>query len=191
MTQTAINYASMTQQTGGNAQPARETNPFWYRENAPFLLGVTNAQSNHSLGVANIRLTDTNANQKQYGILAQGLLTTVVGTISFQVIVSQRTNAPYVSTISTKGNNDQYWDHVLLTPQVRAQILRHFESCLTNGGIQPSRAQANVPNNMGQQQQVANPAPAAPIQGIDYNAATGEKLQNGVPLQLSDDDLPF
>lgn len=120
----------------------RQSNPFWYRENASYLAGVTGAPSNMAFGIQNIKLNQSSPAQQQYGILVNGVLTTVVGTISFQIRLS-KSGAPFVQTISTKVEDsngqgqDRYWEHIMLNPQVKAQILRHFEVASGGGMQQP------------------------------------------------------
>lgn len=114
-----------------NQGAQKQSNPYWFRENAPYLVGVTNAPSNMSLGIQNIKLNPSSPAQQQYGILSNGILSTVIGTISFQVRLS-KAGHPFVQTISTAMNDNQggtrYWEHIMLNPQVKAQILRHFEA---------------------------------------------------------------
>lgn len=142
----------------------KTTNPFWFRENSSYLYGVTSAGSNMTFGIQNIKLSPASANQTPYGILANGLLRTVVGTISFQVRLS-KSHAPFVSTITSAygdENNKQYWEHIVLTPQAKAQILRHFEARETN--TVPPVVQNGM--NMNPYANVAhNPYGMQPVQG--------------------------
>lgn len=110
-------------------QTGRKANKYWYRENASYLYQVTSAPTNMMLGIEDISLKPASENQKEYGIIANGSLRTVVATITFQLIADKQ-GYPYVSTISTPygpEDNKQYWDHIILRPQVKAQILRFFD----------------------------------------------------------------
>ncbi|WP_263117469.1 hypothetical protein [Bacillus subtilis] len=111
----------------------RQSDPFWYRNNASYLYGVTNTPSNPRFGIEEISLKPSTSNQIPHGILANGTLRTVVGSISFQIRLSKH-QAPFVQTISTPIDKEkgQYWEHINLRPQVKAQILRHYEA-LANG----------------------------------------------------------
>lgn len=132
------------------ATPEKQSNPFWYRENAGYLVGVTNAPSNPMFGIENIILTQRTGNQPAT-LLANGRLATIVGQLTFQIFASGKTGAPYVSTISVKNNNGTYYEHMLLKPQVKAQILRFFEMW-ANGSMPMNQAPMNVgfnaPQNM-------------------------------------------
>lgn len=145
----------------------KQSNPFWYRENASYLYGVTNAPSNLNLGIEDISLKPASANQQQYGILMNGYLRTVVGGISFQIRRS-KSNAPFVQTVTTAINKDkgEYWEHINLKPQVKAQILRFFEA-LQGGHAHAPQQPAYGANPYGAQ------APQQPMQGnpaMDPNA---------------------
>lgn len=160
------------QQTAG----AKTTDPFWYRQNASYLYGVTSAPSNMQFGIQDIQLTPATANQTPYGIIYNGMLRTVIGIVSFQVRVSKN-QAPFVQTISTENGVDEqgqkrYWDHVVLNPQVRAQILR-FTDVLVSGAIAaPPVQQFTQPQGYGQQQ-------FAPQQGYGQQPAYGQQPMQG------------
>ncbi|MEC4620895.1 hypothetical protein VST04_22645 [Bacillus paranthracis] len=138
------------QQPQFGQQQQKQSDPFWYRQNSSYLYGVTNAPSNMQLGIENISLKPASANQVPHGIMFNGLLRSVIGSISFQVRMSPRTQAPFVQTISTENGVDtqtgqkNYWEHINLTPQVKAQILRFAEAMLTG--------QAPMQQQMPQQQ---------------------------------------
>lgn len=112
-------------------------NPFWYRQNAGYLYSVTSAPSNMNIGIEDISIKPASANQQPHGILGNGILKSVVGSISFQIRLS-KSNAPFVQTISTEIDKEkgQYWEHIMLKPQVKAQILRFFEA-LQTGQVPP------------------------------------------------------
>lgn len=136
------------QQTGGFQ---KQSDPFWYKQNASYLYAVTNAPSNPQLGIESISLKPASSNQVPHGILANGILRSAIGSISFQVRMSPRTNGLFVQTISSKSGqdaqgNDQYWEHIVLNAPVKAQILRHFEALQTGQPIQmPMQQQMGMP----------------------------------------------
>lgn len=146
-------------------QPSQK-DPFWYRQNAPYLYGVTNAPSNMQLGIENISLKPASANQAQYGIMFNGLMRTVIGGISFQVRLSKN-NAPFVQTHSTENGVDQqgqkqYWELITLNVPVKAQILRFAEALIAQQTQQPMQQQygmqqpqmgMGMPQTMGYGQQ--------------------------------------
>lgn len=149
----------------GQQQQQKQSDPFWYRQNSSYLYGVTNAPSNMQLGIENISLKPASANQVPHGILFNGLLRSVLGTFSFQVRMSPRTQAPFVQTISTENGVDpqtgqkNYWEHINLTPQVKAQILRFAEAMLTGQvPMQQQQQQFGMqqPMGMGGMQQPMN-----------------------------------
>ncbi|MEX3713529.1 hypothetical protein ABFV99_14090 [Cytobacillus horneckiae] len=137
------NYAPQPQYaTQGNG---RQSDPFWYRQNASYLYGVTNQRSNMQLGIEDISLKPASANQVPHGILFNGLLRTIVGSFSFQIRVSPRTQAPFMQTISTESGIDAqgqklYWEHIIVRPQVKAQVLR-FAEALMAGQVQQAPMQ--------------------------------------------------
>ncbi|UOE58105.1 hypothetical protein [Cytobacillus oceanisediminis] len=138
----------------------KQTDPYWYRQNASYLYGVTNSPSNMQFGIEDIRINPGSPAQMQHGILANGYLKSVIGSISFMVRLSPRNGAPFVQTISTENGVDTngektYWDHIVLKPQVKAQILRFFEALQTGQAPQPQQ-QMNYgmpQNSFGYQQQ--------------------------------------
>ena len=113
----------------GNQTAGKVKDPFWYRTNASYLIGVTNADNNPNFGIQKITLNPGSQAQVNVGILYSGLLRTVIGNISFQIVLS-KSGAPFVRTVSTAIDKEQgkYWEHIQLTPQVKAQILRHYEA---------------------------------------------------------------
>lgn len=162
-------------------QQNRQSNPYWYRENASYLYGVTNAPSNMQLGIEDISIKPATANQTPHGILGNGLLRTIVGSISFQVRLS-KSQAPFVQTISTPIDKDkgEYWDHIILRPQVKAQILRFYEA-LASGQVPMSQMPMQQSfNPMQQQQQQFNPMQPNMYQqqpmGMNY-------MQQQMPMQ--------
>lgn len=178
----------------------KQSDPYWYRQNASYLYGVTNAPSNPMLGIEDISLKPASANQQQYGILMNGLLRTIVGSISFQVRLS-KSGAPFVQTVSTPINKEkgEYWEHIILKPQIKAQILRFFEALQSGqvGAPQPQQqmyGQAPMYGQMPQQYgapQYGAPAPAygqapmygAPAYGAPVDPAYGQAPQYGAPMQ--------
>lgn len=143
--------------------PEKQSNPFWYRENAGYLVGVTNAPSNPMLGIENIILSQRTGNQPAT-LLANGRLVTMIGQVTFQVFASSKNGAPYVSTISVKNNNNSYYEHILLKPQVKAQILRFFEAWASGTMMgqpmaQPMNVGFNAPQQFVPQQQMQVPQP--------------------------------
>lgn len=161
MMNTAYQQQPQQQMYGGT--PEKQSNPFWYRENSGYLVGVTNAPSNPMLGIENIILNPRTGNQPAT-LLANGRLATMIGQVTFQVFASTKNGAPYVSTISVKNNNNTYFEHILLKPQVKAQILRFYEAWSTSTGTmmtQQPMPQMNVGFGMPQQQmQVPQPQQA-------------------------------
>ncbi|MES9681848.1 hypothetical protein ABWK22_02785 [Gottfriedia acidiceleris] len=148
-------FMPQQQMYGMQQQPQKQTDPFWYRQNTPHLIGVTSGPSNPQFGIENISLKPASANQLPHGILFNGLLRSVIGSISFQVRVSSRTQAPFVQTISTESGVDQqgqktYWEHINLTPQVKAQVLRFAEALMT--GQAPAQPMQQQMYGMPQQQ---------------------------------------
>lgn len=136
----------------------RQSNAYWYRENASYLYGVTNAPSNPQLGIQDISIKPATANQTPHGILGNGLLRTVIGSISFQIRLS-KSQAPFVQTISTVIDKEKgdYWEHILLTPQVKAQILRFYEALAYGQTPMPQMNMQQGMYGMPQQQQFGMP----------------------------------
>lgn len=135
------------QQQAFGVTPEKQSNPFWYRENAGYLTGVTNGPSNPMFGIEGITLNPRSGNQPAT-LLANGRMATMIGHVSFQIFTSSK-GAPYVSVNSTKNEkNNTYYEHVLLKPQVKAQILRYYEAWACSGGMQ-QMAQQPMQNNFG------------------------------------------
>jgi hypothetical protein len=128
-------------------------NPFWYRQNAGYLYGVTSAPSNMQFGIEDISIKPASANQIPHGILGNGLLKSVVGSISFQIRLS-KSNAPFVQTVSTAIDKEkgEYWEHIMLKAQVKAQILRFFEALQTGQVPPPPMPQQQMYGMQPQQQ---------------------------------------
>lgn len=175
----APQYQQQYQQPQFAPQPQKQSDPFWYRQNSSYLYGVTNAPSNMQLGIENISLKPASANQTPHGILFNGLLRSVIGSISFQVRVSPRTQAPFVQTVSTENGVDQggqktYWEHINLNPQVKAQILRFAEALMSGQvaqqqpmqqyGMQPIGGMPMQQPQMGYQQPVYGAQPQMGMQ---------------------------
>lgn len=152
------------------AVATKPTNPFWYREQTPQLIAVTHMNSNMNLGIEDISLKPASANQAQYGILANGLLRCIIGTVSFQVRLS-KAGAPFVQTASSEIDKTQgkYWEHIVLKAPVKAQILRFFEASQGGVAVQQQTANPYMQHQMMNpytQQQAVNPyAQVAPTYG--------------------------
>ena len=109
------------------------------------------------------------------------MLRTVIGNISFQ-IVRGKSGAPFVRTVTTPIDKEagKYWEHIQLTPQVKAQILRHYEAISApanpnpqvNAGLDPQALLAQIAQlqqqmmMMSQQQQAPASTVGAPMEGI-------------------------
>lgn len=211
MTNATLPNYNITANTGAK----KKTNPFWYREPDSNLIGVTAANSNISFGIQNIKLHIGSAKQLPHGILANGIITTVVGTFSFQIQLS-KSNAPFVQTTSEKRPDGTYWQPILLRPQVKAQILRHFEAWFgaqQEGGTVPAQAPAqamptNVPSYTEFGKEKATPAASTTAeeqvkallaimkeQGISPNAASQDSVApenvDQDTGEILDDDIPL
>jgi hypothetical protein len=179
---TVQTYAPQYQQFAPQQQQ-KQSDPFWYRQNSGYLFGVTNAPSNMQLGIENISLKPASANQTPHGILFNGLLRSVIGSISFQVRVSPRTGAPFVQTISTESGVDQqgqktYWEHINLNPPIKAQILRHAEALMTG--------QVPMQQPMQQQMYQQQPMGGMPMQqpmGYGQQQPMYGQMQQQMPMQ--------
>lgn len=169
-------------------------NPFWYRENASYLFGVTATNSNAMLGIEDIQLRPASVNQRPYGILYSGLLKTICGSIAFQIRLS-KSQAPFVQTISTENGVDEqgqkkYFEHIIFKPAVKAQILRFMEALLA----QPAQAPV-APNPYFNPAVAQNFVQQPSVPAIDYNqyvvpqvpTAVGE----GTATEVKADDLPI
>jgi hypothetical protein len=142
----------------------KQTDPFWYRKNSSATYGVTATPSNvnPNLGIEDIVLKPGSQAQLQHKILSSGLLKTIIGSISFQIKLSGA-GAPFVQTISTENGTDEkgnklYWEHIILKPAVKAQVLRFFEALQVGAPIQQPSANFNPVQN---QFAGMNPVPQA------------------------------
>lgn len=133
------------------AAPAKQSNPFWYRENLPFLMQVTNMPANEAIGVLGISLRKGTKAQLENNIMYGGHLRTAVGTFWFNVKRQKDNGSWYVSTVSTDTGQvevatgkKRYFDHMNLNAVVKAQILRHAEACYS-GQMQPQAEQNQAP----------------------------------------------
>ncbi|MEK1829105.1 hypothetical protein AAAC51_08100 [Priestia megaterium] len=133
----ATNYVLPEGQNNIQEEMENTRDPFWYRKNSGYLYKVTNTASNPAIGVNEIKLTPGSKNQVEVGIIANGILKTVVGSLSFQIKQS-RNNAPFVSTVATVIDKEkkQYFEHINLNTTTKAQILRFFEA-LSAGMVTP------------------------------------------------------
>ena len=144
----------MPQMYGG--MPEKQSNPFWYRENAGYLVGVTNAPSNPMFGIENIVLKPRTGNQPTT-LLANGQLSLTAGLVTFQVFLSSKSGAPYISTHSTRNTNGTYYEHILLKPQAKAQILRFYEMWATTQSMPQQMQQQYAMPQMPMQPQYTMP----------------------------------
>ncbi|MFE4029193.1 hypothetical protein ACFX4N_23850 [Priestia sp. YIM B13551] len=180
-TQTATVENQVQGQTQAGGQSRRSSNPFWYRQNSGYLLGVTSAPSNPAIGVDDIILRDVTPAQMEHNFLYNGTLRTAIGSISFQVKVSQH-NAPYVQTISTEIDKEkgEYWEHINLTPQVKAQILRYVDA-RQSGQVPMQQPMMGMQQNPYAMQQ--NPyGMQQPMMGMQQNPYAMQQ-QMGYPQQ--------
>ncbi|WP_232357394.1 hypothetical protein [Bacillus tropicus] len=197
------------QQPQFGQQQQKQSDPFWYRQNSSYLYGVTNAPSNMQLGIENISLKPASANQVPHGILFNGLLRSVIGSISFQVRMSPRTQAPFVQTISTENGVDaqsgqkNYWEHINLTPQVKAQILRFAEAMLTGqvpmqqqmpqqqfGMQQPQQQFGMQPQQQMPMQQQPMQFPQFGQQAPAYTPPAPQNMEQQQPVQPAQEEQP-
>ncbi|WP_230876747.1 hypothetical protein [Bacillus sp. SRB3LM] len=185
------------QQPQFGQQQQKQSDPFWYRQNSSYLYGVTNAPSNMQLGIENISLKPASANQVPHGIMFNGLLRSVLGTLSFQVRMSPRTQAPFVQTISTENGVDpqtgqkNYWEHINLNPQVKAQILRFAEAMLT--GQAPMQQPQQQFGMQQPQQQFGMPMQQPMNQGMygmPMQQQFGMQPQQQMPMQQQPMQFP-
>lgn len=181
------NYAGGYQQQQNFAAPnqgyQKQSNPFWYRENAPYLMQVTSMPANEALGIKSISLRRGTARQLEKGIEYGGNVRFHGLSIWMNVARSSKNGALYISTASdATGKFDQgtgreeYFEHISLDPAVKAQILRHAEACLS-GQMAPMQSQSqpqaynNAPQGYGQQPQgYGNQAYGAAPQGYGNQA---------------------
>ncbi|MCU5076813.1 hypothetical protein OB985_04315 [Bacillus cereus] len=187
------------QQPQFGQQQQKQSDPFWYRQNSSYLYGVTNAPSNMQLGIENISLKPASANQVPHGIMFNGLLRSVIGSISFQVRMSPRTQAPFVQTISTENGVDaqsgqkNYWEHINLTPQVKAQILRFAEAMLT-GQVPMQQQMPQQQFGMQQPQQQFGMPMQQPMNqgmyGMPMQQQFGMQPQQQMPMQQQPMQFP-
>lgn len=181
MTQELTMVMPETQATG----QGRQADPYWYRQNASYLAGVTNAPSNPQIGIDNISLKPGTKKQAEYGILANGMLQTIIGTVSFQLRLS-KSQAPFVQTISTENGvdangNKRYWEHIVLSPQVKAQILRHYEALVYGMPIQQPMQQMQPQYGMPMQQ-YGMPMQQYGMPQMPYGVPQ-QQMQYGMPQQ--------
>jgi cell division protein FtsN len=198
----------------------KQTDPFWYRKNSSATYGVTPQPSNvnPNLGIDDIVIKPGSQAQLKHKILASGLLKTIVGSISFQIKLSHANN-PFVQTISTENGVDEkgeklYWEHIILKPAVKAQIMRFYEALQTGQPIQPATQAYSAPNPYAPAQpvyqpQMQQPMYQAPVQPMyqafqqqvqaqpmypDYsqfaNLGATAGMPEAIPAGVADDDLP-
>lgn len=109
---------------------------FWYRTHEGELADVTTESSNPALGIINITVSPASDKQRQYMIVANVRLETILGTFSgIQVKESEHTpGSLYISTnsrnIAKEGEAARWISDIKLSRPGQAQVLAYIDTLI-------------------------------------------------------------